>query len=113
MEASNQHPSTFTRTELERALTEQSFGVISSKILHASEREATAMLVLLEGNAMTISLSSRGFLITSDTASPYTHVGDAYETLEDLLSTVSKQYNVVKHQVLTQKLSALSATTTV
>jgi hypothetical protein len=61
------HPSNFNRTELQRALAEQS-SCISSFELETLElstpQRTTACVIRLEGNKLTISLSSHGYRVS-------------------------------------------------
>ena len=54
-------PPTFTQEELARALKEQSFGITTFEIVSTTPLKATASIVLLEGQTILVSLSSRGF----------------------------------------------------
>ena len=56
-------PPTFTQEELARALKEQSFGINSYEIVSTTPLKATASVVLLEGQTILVSLSSRGFQV--------------------------------------------------
>ena len=56
----------FPTGELERALSEQSFGIASYEITERSALEATARVVLLEGEVVSISLTSRGYTVSRE-----------------------------------------------
>jgi hypothetical protein len=53
----------FYRSELARALNEQTFGIPSSEVTHFTEDEAEASITLLEGNIVTVVLSSAGYKV--------------------------------------------------
>jgi hypothetical protein len=53
----------FYRSELARALNEQTFGISSSEITRFTEDEAEASITLLEGNIITVVLSSAGYKV--------------------------------------------------
>ena len=53
----------FAQTELERALSEQTFGIESYKILSNDVLESTAEVVTLEGAKITLTLSTRGYQV--------------------------------------------------
>ncbi len=54
----------FPQSELQRSLSEESFGIKSFEFVNVSELEATANVVLLEGNTIQISLTSRGYQVS-------------------------------------------------
>ena len=137
MSSPQSHPTTFTRSELDRALSEQSFGITSYEITDSTELEASARVALLEGNVIIISLTSRGYQVSFRDSNPYLvrstgrksrshwsnvqvipsslegeggHVLDrVFEEVEGLLQTVSNQYGQAKQMALIQKLALLSA----
>lgn len=51
------------REELERALAEHSFAISSFEAMSSSPLKATARVVLLEGDAVVVSLTSRGYQV--------------------------------------------------
>ena len=53
----------FVEEELVRALKEQSFGISSYQIVSTSPMKATARVALLEGEAVLVSLTGRGFQV--------------------------------------------------
>jgi hypothetical protein len=62
---SDSDPLNFTSTELQRALQEQLFGIASFHMLQPSDRlQAVAIVTLLEGPKLTISLTSRGYHVS-------------------------------------------------
>ncbi|KAI0826787.1 hypothetical protein BC628DRAFT_1418857 [Trametes gibbosa] len=104
-------PSSFMREELERALTEQSFGISSFEISSSSPLKTTARVVLLEGDAIVLSLTSRGFQLHSPSEAPMDPEHDSeiiFETIEPLLQSVSPLYESRQRSVLLQKLESLS-----
>ena len=56
-------PHAFVKEELSRALNEQSFGITSHEIISSTPLKAAARVVLLEGDTILLSLSSRGFQV--------------------------------------------------
>lgn len=56
-------PATFYRDELDAALREQLFGIRDYRITSSTSRQATAMLVTLEGLKLTIVLNSQGYSV--------------------------------------------------
>ncbi len=59
----SQTPTTFAKTELERALSEQAFGISSYEVVSCTELEASAVVTLLEGKTVSISLTPRGYTV--------------------------------------------------
>ena len=57
-------PHAFVEEELVRALQEQSFGISSYQIVSTSPMKATARVVLLEDEAVLVSLTSRGYQVS-------------------------------------------------
>lgn len=58
-------PPAFPGVELERALSEQSFGVKAYKIIsNASDLEASAQVQLLEGHWIKLSLTTQGYQVS-------------------------------------------------
>ena len=57
-------PHAFVEEELVRALTEQSFGIASYEVVSTSPMKATALVVLLEGESILVSLTSRGYQVS-------------------------------------------------
>ncbi|KAI8978765.1 GSKIP domain-containing protein [Trametes punicea] len=109
--AQQSKPSTFTREELERALSENSYGISSFDITSSSPLKATARVVLLEGEPILISLSSRGFQLHSPSEAPMDPDHDSetvFETIEQLLQTVSPQYESARRNTLLAKLQSLA-----
>jgi len=52
-------------SELESALRENSFGLKDYQVIRESQLQSIATVVLLEGNAVTVSLSPHGFQVGS------------------------------------------------
>ncbi len=122
-------PHAFVIEELSRALDEQSFGITSHEIVSSSPLKAVARIVLLEGDTILVSLSSRGFQVRplefgstypykrspqlhSLNESPTDPDLDAelvFETLDQLLQSVSLQYDAARRSALIAKLDALAS----
>ncbi|KAI0647789.1 hypothetical protein C8Q79DRAFT_924886 [Trametes meyenii] len=103
-------PSVFVREELERALTEQSFGISGFELTSSSPLKAAARVALLEGDSILISLTSRGFQLHSPSEAPMDPDHDAdtvFEAIEQLLQTVSPAYESAKRNALLAKLESL------
>lgn len=52
-------------SELRSALGENAFGLKDFQVIRETQLESTATVVLLEGETVTVSLSSRGFEVSS------------------------------------------------
>ncbi|TBU23198.1 hypothetical protein BD309DRAFT_951956 [Dichomitus squalens] len=103
----------FAHDELERALKEQSFGITSFEIVSTTPLKAAASVVLLEGPTVLVSLSNRGFQLYSPTDPPTDPDLDAeavFETIEQLLQSVSPQYDAARRSALITKLESIQAT---
>ncbi|KAF5315164.1 hypothetical protein D9619_007218 [Psilocybe cf. subviscida] len=94
------HMSSFCYTELQRALKEQTFGIKSYSVSSNSSNQAIALVVLLEGSKISVSLTTQGFSISGGS--------NVYETVEDLLQSVSPLYGQKRQELLFAKLSKLS-----
>ncbi|OJT08154.1 hypothetical protein TRAPUB_950 [Trametes pubescens] len=104
-------PSSFMREELERALAEQSFAISSFETTSSSPLKATARVVLLEGEVVLVSLTSRGYQLHSPSEAPMDPDHDTeiiFETIEQLLQTVSPQFESAQRSALMEKLELLS-----
>ncbi|KAI0373710.1 hypothetical protein BV20DRAFT_1049653 [Pilatotrama ljubarskyi] len=104
-------PAAFAREELARALAEQSFGISSYELVSSSPLKAAARVVLLEGDAIVVSLTSRGFQLHSPTEAPMDPDHDServFETIEQLLETVSPQYESARRSALLSRLESLA-----
>ena len=109
-------------SELALALKESSFGLKEYQVTQETQLESTATVVLLEGNTITVSLSPRGFEVSSTVATPLieTHLrhrklqvlgqearGVFHETLEQLLDSQSPAYRLASQQALFSRLDQL------
>jgi len=98
--------SSFFTAELERSLREQSFGIAGFEPMRPSgSLEASAHVTLLEGEAITISLTSRGYQLVKNHR---TQAGKVYEAIESLLQSVSGAYERKRRDTLFAKLEKLS-----
>ncbi|KAF8506817.1 hypothetical protein F5888DRAFT_1645557 [Russula emetica] len=89
----------FYQRELAQALNEQTFGISRSEIIHCNENEAEATITLLEGNNINVVLSSAGYKVLNQ--------GVFYETLDDLLSSMSPAYAAKRVETLVGRLEGL------
>ncbi|KDQ62507.1 hypothetical protein JAAARDRAFT_462306 [Jaapia argillacea MUCL 33604] len=89
-------PEMFYQEELDRALKEHAYGLSDAQITSSSASGASATAKTLEGEPITIELTSRGYMHHNDQ-----HV---FETLEDLLNTISPLFVVQRHEALVAKL---------
>ncbi|KAF8895371.1 hypothetical protein BD779DRAFT_1668656 [Infundibulicybe gibba] len=93
-------PSSFYTAELQRALTEQAFGIKSFQITSSTSMQATASVTLLEGNTIIVNLATGGYFIESQDT--------IHETIEVLLQTASPSFGRKQQEQLMNKLAALS-----
>ncbi|KIK06161.1 hypothetical protein K443DRAFT_285809 [Laccaria amethystina LaAM-08-1] len=93
----------FCNAELDRALKEQGFAIHSYAITSSSPRQASASVVLLEGRRLTITLTTQGYSIDNGKLSSR----NVYETLENLLQSVSTMYNQRRQEALFAALEKL------
>ncbi|KIM61977.1 hypothetical protein SCLCIDRAFT_99556, partial [Scleroderma citrinum Foug A] len=94
----------FYYNELRRALSEQTFGIARYEVATpVSPHEATASVTILEGPCAAVTLTSRGYHVSTSHLSN----GQIFETIEDLLMTVSPKYAEKRSDVLFSKLQAL------
>lgn len=111
----------FPGGELSDALQEHSFGLSQFEITHVSAHEASARIVLLEHSAVTVVLTTSGYgvrtlylcstVYTSLICSAQIVQGAAsktFETLEDLLASISPAYVERRQQSLLAKLQVLA-----
>jgi len=63
MSLASSSSSSFCRAELQRALKEQAFGIQKFSITSSSAQEASALVVLLEGQNLVVKLTSQGFSV--------------------------------------------------
>jgi len=89
----------FYRRELTQALNEQTFGISCSEIICSTESEAQATVTLLEGNTIDVVLSSAGYKMSDHET--------FYETLDDLLSSMSPAHAAKRVEMLVGKLQGL------
>lgn len=120
MNFSSSSSSSFCRTELQRALKEQAFGIQNFSITSSSSQQASALVVLLEGQRLVVQLTTRGFSVCKK--SPLFTASNAYffsqivnfkstkihETIENLLQSVSPLYVKKRQEALLAALSELS-----
>jgi hypothetical protein len=119
----------FFSSELERALEEQSFGISAFELEDStSSLESSALVTLLEGNVVTILLSSRGYQVwqlyyyhfvggitvmleqltkSAGGASP-PRMGRIYEAIESLLQSISPLYERKRRENLFAQLERWS-----
>ncbi|RPD62719.1 hypothetical protein L226DRAFT_568570 [Lentinus tigrinus ALCF2SS1-7] len=98
--------------ELKRALNEQAFGIMKYETVSSSPMKATARVVLIENDAILVSLTSRGFQLHHPTESPMDPDSDAenvFETLEQLLINVSPKFEAAHRSALQAKLQSLGS----
>ena len=131
--ASRKVMDSFFYSELERALGEQSFGIIAFQLVKpgTTSLEASAHVTILEGNVVHISLSTRGYQVCN-IFSPWTTYlywswsafrskvvenprytapissGRIFESIEELLSALSRRYEQRKREALFSQLERLS-----
>ncbi|KAJ3733369.1 hypothetical protein DFJ43DRAFT_995579 [Lentinula guzmanii] len=84
-------PSEFYIKELQRALSEQALFIRAFSVTSSSSLQAIVSVTLLEGNNVTIILTNQGYRADQSGATPF-------ETIEDLLQSVSPLY-VQKRQL--------------
>ncbi|KAH9841806.1 uncharacterized protein C8Q71DRAFT_349098 [Rhodofomes roseus] len=94
----------FPGGELENALKEHAFGLSRYEILHKSPHEARARIALLEGKAVNVMLTTSGYSIVCDVESP----ARTFESLDDLLLSVSPRFEEARQQALLAKLQLLA-----
>jgi len=100
----------FDSDELERALREQSFGIAGFELLRStSSLESSALVTLLEGDVVNISLSARGYqLIKSPSVPSSPQTENIYEAIETLLQSISPLYEWKRRENLVAQLERLS-----
>ena len=57
--------SSFCRTEFQRALEEQAFGIKSFVMVSSSSHQATASIVILEGSKLLVQLTTQGYSVSA------------------------------------------------
>jgi len=98
----------FCVEELQRALSEQSFGIASFSITSSTSLSASASVALLEAHTITVVLSrAAGYSIDTPTN---VDIGAerTFETIELLLQAVSPLYEQRRHDILIQRLESFS-----
>ncbi|KIJ64631.1 hypothetical protein HYDPIDRAFT_28567 [Hydnomerulius pinastri MD-312] len=91
--------SSFYYDELRRALSEQSFGLARYDVARQfTPHEASACVTLLEGTTLRVSLNARGYQVDS---------GQIFESIEDLLQSISAMYEQKRRDTLFAKLQGL------
>ncbi|KAJ3993191.1 hypothetical protein F5050DRAFT_1578141 [Lentinula boryana] len=78
-------PSEFYIKELQRALSEQALFIRAFSVTSSSSLQAIVSVTLLEGNNVTVILTNQGYHADQSGATPF-------ETIEDLLQSVSPLY---------------------
>ncbi|KAJ3812791.1 hypothetical protein F5876DRAFT_36569 [Lentinula aff. lateritia] len=94
--------SEFYINELERALSEQAPFIRTFSVDSSSSLQAIGSVTLLEGNVINIEITNRGFHSHQARELPF-------ETIEDLLQTVSPLYTRQRQSVLLDALEKLSS----
>jgi len=94
--------SSFCRTELQTALKEQAFGIQSFSITSSSAQQASASILLLEGQKLVVQLTNQGFSVVNSKTTKI------HETIEDLLQSASPLYVKKRQEALLAALSKLS-----
>ncbi|KAI5118703.1 hypothetical protein M0805_003359 [Coniferiporia weirii] len=105
-------PPSFFKDELARALSEQTFGIVGYSLGRSSAYEACATVVLLERIQLCISLTIRGYQVTSVSALPEgphppTVSADAtvvFETVDALLQQCSPLYSTKRTEAIFARL---------
>ncbi|KAF9067143.1 hypothetical protein BDP27DRAFT_1226269, partial [Rhodocollybia butyracea] len=91
----------FYHNELQRALSEQGLAIQSFSITSSSSLQAAASVTLQEGDIITIQLTSQGY------KSP--RADRVFETIEELLQSVSSLYTQTKESLLMRALEKLQS----
>lgn len=93
------HMASFFYNELRRALSEQTFGIARYEVATpVSAYEATASVTVLEGSCVSVTLTGRGYHLSN---------GQTFETIEDLLMSISPKYAQQRSDALFAKLRGL------
>ncbi|RDB17996.1 hypothetical protein Hypma_000834 [Hypsizygus marmoreus] len=105
---SSDSPTHFFADELRRALAEQSFGLQTFHITTTENLHAKASATLLEGDEITISLTIRGYSVESNKPTVLSNLDDTvFESVENLLQSVSPKYEMKRHERWVRKLEGL------
>ncbi|KAI6030954.1 hypothetical protein F5J12DRAFT_713244 [Pisolithus orientalis] len=93
----------FFYNELRRALSEQTFGIARYEVATpVSAYEATASVTVLEGSCVSVTLTGRGYHVGIGLSN-----GQTFETIEDLLMSISPKYAQQRSDALFAKLRGL------
>ncbi|KAI0753896.1 hypothetical protein BC629DRAFT_1257103, partial [Irpex lacteus] len=92
-------PPNFASKELAQILAEQGSAIRGYAIRANTELEASAEVQLLEGTAVVISLTARGYQIVGHR--------EVHESVEDALHAVSPRYTEARHAELLSRLASL------
>ncbi|KAF8532105.1 hypothetical protein JB92DRAFT_2844471 [Gautieria morchelliformis] len=101
----------FYRAELEKALSEQHYGIVDYRVDHeaCTTQAAFALVDLLEQRQIRVKLSSRGYEEhAKDSTTASESMSKVFETLEDLLSAGSAMYGERRMEELMARLSQLA-----
>jgi len=91
--------SSFYYNELSHSLSEQSFGLSRYEVARQySPHEATAVVTLLEGTTIGVSLNMRGYQLDG---------GQTHESIEELLQSVSPTYARKREDMIIARLQGL------
>lgn len=110
--------SSFYHNELSRALSEQSFGLTRYEVARQySAHEATALVTLLEGTNIRVSLDIRGYrvnlhrsaagMIADRICVSKLDGGQTYESIEEFLQSISPMYVQKREDTIIIKLQGL------
>lgn len=110
--------SSFYHNELSRALSEQSFGLTQYEVTRQySAHQATALVTLLEGTNIRVTLNTRGYQVNlhhlkTDMIADWTLFqkldgGQTYESIEELLQSISPMYVQKREETIITKLQGL------
>ncbi|KAK0487513.1 hypothetical protein IW261DRAFT_620853 [Armillaria novae-zelandiae] len=102
-------PSAFLANELQLALSEQHFGIRCFSILSPSTPlVAKASVTLLDGEKLQLVLTGRGYFIEDGSKKANSLSLKVFETVEELLQSVSDIYAEKRREVLWNKLEKLA-----
>ncbi|KAG5736010.1 hypothetical protein E4T56_gene18380 [Termitomyces sp. T112] len=99
----------FYASELQTALDDQSFGIQLFCLTSSTPYEARASVKLLEGNAITVKLTIQGYTIEPSTSSEGLSK-DTFDSIENLLCSISHLYKEKRHDAWANKLEELLGT---
>ncbi|KAF9013528.1 hypothetical protein BDQ17DRAFT_1297221 [Cyathus striatus] len=105
------HSSSFYRDELQRAFSEQSFGIRSFHITSSNARQAVATVVLLEGQKLIVVLTNQGYSVDLEKSPGVprsTGTDVVHEAVENLLQSISPLYIQRRQEALLSALGRLS-----